>query len=1149
MRNRLKGVLKTFSFFFTTFLCFAQMTNAMPVVMTSEVPSSQQETVVVTGRVIDTSGNAIIGASVLEKEASSNGTITDLDGNFSLRVRPGATLVISYMGYLPKEVKASGGRIPTIVLEEDSRQLDEVVVTALGMKRDKKALGYAATELKGDELNTTLINPVSALQGKVAGVQIQGSEGGMFGSSRILIRGVSTIDGGSQQPIYVVDGIILSNDTKSGNADWMDNFQPRDFGNELKNLNPDDFETVTVLKGAAATALYGSRGMNGAIIITTKSGKAGKGIGVTVSQTFGIDAVTGQPKLQNVFGEGIMSGYVDYGNQVNGEYLPFDNYNQHYINRDGKPTLIPNGNYGESYGPAFDGSMIEDYDGQYRPYRANKNNFKDAYSVGFNTNTNIALEGGSEKTQFYTSLSLKHATGTQPNNEFDRFSLLAKVTHNLTRTVKVDVGFNFANSWPKNPLINIGELFINGTWQRNYDPSYSRDKYLSQYGGLANNSYNDQWGNMPGRSLWFTMYENSWAQKETAVRPSVKVEWNIFDWLKWNVEGNYSYYYINFEQKEKGQGYMGDGGWYGMSLDTREKTNANTNFIVQKSFGDWTVSGFLRGEYYQNYRKYMWLNTEGGFIVPNQFFINNSKNKDIGRDGYIADEKKIFSVAFQAGFSWRDQIYLDVTGRNDWSSALVYADGHGNYSYFYPSVNASWIISQTFRKQLPAWVSFAKIRGSWAEVGNDTTPYTINSAYGINSWKNAGGNTFYGLNIPNDIKATNLKPERKRSWEVGIDWRFADYRVGIDAAYYKENTVDQIMWISLPGPSGGGSQLINAGNIQNQGVELALNLVPIKSRDWQWDIDFNWTKNWNKIVSLHENVANWIGLEGYTDYGNFRIASVAKVGESYGTLMSDSQVKLDPKSGLPQLTWQESRRGAYLYRNDSEVVEIGSSTPKFTGGLSTTLRYKDWALNIGLDMRFGGYIASYPSRYGTSYGYTEQALKGQPGYGGMTWTSKYDNMTYNDGIIPEGFIPKGTTIIQPDKSVYVVMAGAGSELGESYRELYEKGVIEPTHASYYTERNNAWSSGVVNDTWVKELNYIALRDVSVSYRLPQSVLNKLRIKKGILTLAGHNLGYLLNNMPSGENPEALAGTRAGEFRIRSFQGVTSNFTFNITVGF
>jgi iron complex outermembrane receptor protein len=254
------------------------------------------------------------------------------------------------------------------------------------------------------------------------------------------------------------------------------------------------------------------------------------------------------------------------------------------------------------------------------------------------------------------------------------------------------------------------------------------------------------------------------------------------------------------------------------------------------------------------------------------------------------------------------------------------------------------------------------------------------------------------------------------------------------------------------------------------------------------------------------------------------------------------------------LVWMDGARRSHYLRNEAEIVEIGPSIPDFLGSFSTGLRYKNWSLNVSLDMRFGGYVASYNSRYGTAYGFTKQSLNGAPGHGGLTWTSKYDGLVYHDGVIPEGIIPAGTNIKQADASYYTVGSGGVSTAGESYKELIDKGVVEPTHAAAWNYRNNAWTMagrdyGVVSDSWVKKLNYIALRDVSVSYAMPQTICRKLSAKNMTLTLAGHNLGYLLNTMPSGENPEAVSGTAAAEFRSRSFQGVTSNVTFNVSLGF
>lgn len=1101
---------------------------------------NQQKTI--TGTITDEAGEPLIGV-VVKVVGTTLGAVTDFDGNYSVKVPDDVkSLEFSYLGYSPQTIAIGNKSSIDVVMKVDAQSLDDVVVTALGMKRSEKSLGYAMKELKGDELNTNLINPVAALQGKVAGVDISGSDGGMFGSSKVQIRGVSTL-GKNNQPIYVIDGMILDNSVKEGNPDWASD--PGDFGNELKNLNPDDFASVSVLKGAAATALYGSRGMNGAIVITTKSGKSGQGLGVTFSQSLGFDKVTSAPKLQNSFGPGYRAGSGNNSGDV------FNSYNQYQKNADGQFSLVPS--IGTSWGPAFDGQTVQNYDGTMTSYKARKNNFKDAYSTGFSSNTNLAVSGGNETTTFYTSLSFRHANGTLPNNQFDRFSFFAKASHKIANRVTIEAGMSFANSMPKNPLRNIGENFVNGTWSRAYDPSYLKDKYRGDYQtGLASSDYGDKYGNVPGRGTWWSLYENSSERKETSVRPTLKLNVDVLDWLKFVAEGSYNYYYVRSQDKQLGSGYDNEGGYYGMSLSTKEQTNVNANFMVNKNFGDWTVNGFLRGEYFENFEQFQSMETNGGLIIPGQYFINNSKQTP-RYSALIQGTKKMFSIAFQAGTSWKDQVFVDVTGRNDWSSSLVYADGHGNYSYFYPSINGSWLVSNTFRDKLPDWVTFGKLRASWAQVGNDTSPYSINSAYGVNIYDGPNGN-YYGLTTPNTIISPNLKPERKNSWEVGLDWRFFDSRLGVDFTYYKENTKDQIMYIALPGQSGVQNQLINAGNIQNSGIELAVNVVPIRTKDWEWSLDLTYTRNRNKIIELHEEVADYITLAGSL-YGNYRIASVAKIGAAYGTLITDNSIQYDEKSGLPMLNWVDTGRGAHYLRNGSEIKEIGSINPDFLGGIGSTLKYKDWSLHIGLDMRFGGYVASYNSRYGRAYGFTETALYGAPGHGGLTWTSKYPGAgVYDDGIIPEGIIAAGTEITMPQGGKYYVKAGSVSSTGETYQELYDKGIIEPTHNSFWNTYNYSWNGegsnrGIVDESWVKKLNYIALRDISLTYRVPQSFANKIKARNMSLTASGHNLGYLLNSMPNKENPESVSGNAAGEFRVRSFQGVTSSFMFTVNVGF
>jgi iron complex outermembrane receptor protein len=1093
-----------------------------------------QQQATLSGSVEDDFG-AVTGATVAVK-GTSNGTVSDLEGRFTLgHLNMGDVIQVSFIGYVTQEFVYSGQDFLQIKLLEDTQKLDEVVITALGMKRAQKALGYAMTELKGEALATGDINPVASLQGKVAGVEIAGSDGGMFGSTKIQIRGASTLSN-NNQPIYVVDGVILDNATAGTSPDWEGHAQ--DFGNELKNLNPADFETVSVLKGAAATALYGSRGLNGAVVITTKNARKGQGLGINLTQALGVDHVFAQPDLQNVYGDGMMSGYVDYGQtDENGSYYRFDNAHQFKLNSRGEPMLNTKG---MGFGPRFDGRAIEGYDYQPTTYKPVKNNYRDLYNLGFSTNTNLTIQGGNEKTTFYTSTSYLYRTGTLPNNSFERLNLLVKASHQIAPRVNLAASLTFANSSPRNPQRNIGELFANGTFAREYAPAYYRHKYKGAHGGMASASYGDTYGNVPGKGIWWSIYENEYTQKENNVRPALELNVDLLEWLKFRLEGNYNYYYIRNETKELGTGYANEGGYYKMGLYDKEQTNLYATFTLNKTVGDWTFNGFLRGEYYNNFVQEMTMNTEGGLVVPGQYFIENSKNQP-AISGKISATKRMLSVAFQAGASWKNQVFVDITGRNDWSSSLVYTNRTGEYAYFYPSINGAWLLNETF--EMPAWISLAKLRASWAQVGNDTDPYKINSAYTLKNTQQSD-NYLYSLVIPETMYSPNLKPERKNAWEVGLDWRFLESRIQLDVAYYKANTYNQIMSIAVPYVSGVKNQLINAGNIQNQGVEIALNTIPFRNKDWEWSLDFTYTKDQTRIVSLHENVAEYILLEGDVAYGNFRIGSVAKVGADYGLLMSDSKPKIDPKSGLEIYNWSDTYRYGYAVRS-GVAEEIGKTTPDFLGSAATGLRWKNLSARVALDARFGGYVASFNSRYGTAYGYTEASLRNSDAqYGGLTWTSKFDNKTYADGIVPKALIQGGTIITQPDGNKYTVAEG-----GESYQSLYERGLVEPMHASTWYYRRNSWGQGVINDDWYRELSYIALREISLSYRMPNAVAAKIGAGSLSLGLSARNLGYLYNTAPSHENPESIRGTKTAEFRLRSFQAFTANYLFTVNLGF
>lgn len=689
--------------------------------------SSQQQTSTCKGVVKDATGETVIGASVVVK-GTTNGTITGMDGDFSLQgVKKGDVIQISFVGYQTKEIVWNGQTID-VTLKDDTQTLDEVVVTALGMKRAEKALGYAVTEVKGEELKAAnTISPVAALQGKVAGVEIAQSDGGIFGATKIQIRGASTLSG-NNQPIYVVDGVILDNNT-SGNDDLNWTANPGDYGNELKNLNADDFASVSVLKGAAATALYGSRGLNGAVVITTKSGKGVQGFGVSLSQTFGWDVTTATPDVQTEYGYGLWPGErSSYGNRWDPNGL--------YQNAEGVYTLkgAPYTTYG--WGPKFDGREMENYDGTMTTFSPYENGMKEYFQTGFNTNTNVSIRGGNEKVNYYSSLSYKNVQATTPNNTFERYAFLLKGSYKISDKLDVAGSVSFSHSKPRNAAQEIGLYFVYSGIPNFVNPGYWSDKYKGEHGGLASTDYGDLYGYVPSnvKALWWNLNEVDNVYKEYVIRPTFEVNYKITDWVSFKAEANMNVYTQNYEGKSLGSGYANEGGSYGLSSFMKEQFTTAGTFTFNKTIKDFTLGGFLRGEYYNKTEQYMSLSTTNGLIVPGQYFINNSKDTP-SYSGKIQGTKRMMSAVFAINTSWKDQVYLDITGRNDWSSALVYANKTGNHSYFYPSVSGSWLVNNTIK--MPSWISLAKLRASWAQVGNDTDPYAINQGYNLGTIKTA----------------------------------------------------------------------------------------------------------------------------------------------------------------------------------------------------------------------------------------------------------------------------------------------------------------------------------------------------------------------------------------------------------------------------
>ncbi len=1092
----------------------------------------------ITGRVTDEEGKPIVGATVLVKEMAK-GTISDANGNYAIVVKEQEVLVFSFIGMETKSIPLRGQEVVNVVLKAKSHRVNEVVVTALGMKRETKELGYAVTEIKGSEIaSANCVSPVSALQGKAAGVSISGTDGGVFGGAKIQIRGVSTL-GSNNQPIFVIDGVILDN-TTSGNDEW--NSGAGDWGNMLKNLNPDDFESVSLLKGAASTALYGSRGLNGAVIITTKSGtSSGEGFGLNVSQTTGVDVVYKTPDFQNEYGPGVIPGYVDYGdvNSATGGFYPFRNKQFYSMNVNGMSvhSYVNHPEYGLDWGPKYDSSAIYGFDQKMTTFTAYPDNMKDAYDTGFLSNTNISVQGGDDKTKIYVSDSYNYRKGCYPGNDFTRNSLFIKVFKKLSNRLCLDASVNFTLSTPRNPAGDLGAYFLDGTFDRGYNTKYYKTKYTADHGGVPNTLYNDVLGNVPGTAVWFGINNNSDERKESVIRPIIKLTAEVTDWMKLILEGNMNLYSYNEENKQLGQGYKNDGGYYGISSYSQQQKTARINVKFHKAIDRFTGNLTLGGEFFNTTENSTSANTNGGFIVPGQYFLNNSK-QSVSTNGEIGQRKTLTSLYYLLSLGWKDHFFLDITGRNDWSSALVYANGTGNNSYFYPSVSGSWIFSQTF--SLPEWMSFGKLRASWAQVGNDTKSYIINGGYSAEKLTTIS--SIYTNSYSLTLIDPNIQPERKNSIELGTDVRFFNNRLGIDLALYKDDTHHQIVQISVPTESGMTSQLTNAGNIQNKGIELGINSTPVKAGDFKWDLNFNYYKNWNKIISLASTSGEYTLLAGSPAYGNYRVGSVAYIGGEYGVLLSDACPAIDAATGKEILKYSNTSRSSYIQRS-LILQKIGSIMPNFQGGVTNNFFYKGFSLGILTDLRFGGTIASYSNRYGNAYGFLKSSLVGRDAaHGGMTWTSKYDGITYDDGIIPNGVFAPGTNVNQPDGTSIDVS-------GMTYEQAYKKGYVEPTHAEDWTFFTNSWGQGVVNKTWVSRINYIALRQVSLGYDFPEKIARKLKLTKLHISLDGRNLCYLYNSLPNHLNPESSRGNSSDySYFERSFDPYIATYSFTVRLG-
>ncbi|MEG0994182.1 MAG: SusC/RagA family TonB-linked outer membrane protein [Bacteroidales bacterium] len=1016
---------------------------------------SSQQTKVVRGVIKDNTGQPIIGANIVVKDTRV-GIITDLDGRFSINVpSPNATLVISYIGYQTQEVKIKGNDNIDVTLEPETENLDEVVVTALGLKRSTKALGYAVQEVKGSSLTEAReSNVINSLTGKLAGVQVSQSGNGGMGSSRIIIRGNNSL-GGNNEPLVVVDGVPVNNFNggQTSGGEWGHS----DTGNGLADINPDDIESISVLKGAAAAALYGTRAGNGVLMITTKKGGSlSKGLGVTLNSNVMFERPLVKPEMQNQYGQGT-NGVFD-----------------------------PDGNY--SWGPKMDGSNITDWTTLSRPYSPYDNDIMDFLGTAVTTTNTLEASSATEKGSFRATASYQRMDGSVPENYQDKYIINLRNTLNLSKKLSLDTKVNYV----KQKMDNVPTVSGNPTSVMNNYLMMPRSVHYSDMRDPFNSDGSvKQWTSREINYVlnpYFTPYNKNNNHRDRFIG-FIALQYQPTDWLTVKLRHGEDLYWngsssITMAATPYSKDYKGRGNYGVASSNFRER---NTDALITATKDNWWNSRFSGsvslGGNMMFTKSEAFSENSGPLAVPDFFAISNGENQTMG---HWVSKKAVNSLYGFAQLSYGAWAFLDFTARNDWSSTLP----PQNRSFFYPSVGLGWVVSDMLRSydvQVPQWISFAKLRGSYAEVGNDTDPYRLTTTYGIFNVTS----DIKGSEVNGTIPLSTLKPEKIKSTEAGFDIRFLNNRIGLDFSWYKKDATNQILNLPISSTTGKTYRLINAGSIQNKGVEVILSATPLQIQDFEWNVAINYSKNSNKIKKLHPELSTY--ELGSTSF----VKIVAREGGTYGDIIGyrykrDEQGrKLVDSQGLP-----------LLEANMDNDNPIGNYLPKWTGSMNNSFIYKNISLSFMLDLRVGGDIYMNSLSRGSEYGTTKLSLAGRD-----EWYAGTGGIVV-DGVTEDG--APNTKAVNPQE-YWARVSRAGEEF------LYDG-------------------------------TNLRLRELIVGYELPKKLLTKTPFTNLKISFVGRNLWLIKSNIP-GYDPESSYSTgNASGVEYASFPSMRS-FGFNLNVSF
>ena len=958
--------------------------------------------------------------SVIEK-GTTNGTTTNENGEFNLTVtNENAVLQISYVGYKTQEIDLKGKTSITVMLEEQNKELQGVVVTALGITRQKRSLTYATQSLTGADLsNSREVNVTNAMEGKVAGLTITKTNSGPGSSNRIVFRGNRSI-GNTNQPLIIVDGVRIDNTPKAF-AD-VTLFGTRDNGDGISNINPDDIESMTVLTGASAAALYGSDAANGAVIITTKKGRTGKGLGVQVSSSAMFENPMIYPKLQNVYGQGDGGNFV-----VNSE---------------------------NSWGPKMDGQQVTDWTGKSQALTPQPDNFKDFFRTGSEFINSVALSAGTDKSQTYFSYTNTHSNGIIPNNEYKRDNFNLRQSTQLARNFSIDLKANYiVEDVINRPMTGAANHAISTLYAMPRSLQLSDIKNyetLNPDGTLTQNYWAPPTPSF--QNPYWSVYRNLYERVRNRIIGLVSLKYQITPELSIQGRSSIDYYTDRGEEKDfNGTFWVGfpGGGNYILNRETNQQFNNDVLISFTKKIADKYSINVFAGASIEKFNFEAASASDQGLNAPNLFALNNAVAPQINNSLARTEKQSVYA---SAELGYNNYLFLDLTGRNDWNSTLPVNNG----SYFFPSAGLTGIISDMVK--LPAFISLLKARTSYAFVGNGTAFNQLKPSYTLA----AGGNGGF-LNIDRVLHDADLKPEQTRSFEGGLDLSLFKDRIGADITYYKTNTKNQILQIGVPNPSGYAFRIINAGNIQNEGIELGFSIKPIVTKNFKWAINVTYGSNKNKVLYL-DSLEKKPPLSSPETLGEI----VVEEGKSYGEIYTSSL----QRNSSGQIVVGDN--GLPLVVTDPNYY-AGNYNPKWTGGVTNTFQYKSWSLSVLIDGKKGGVTIS-----GT------QALLAAEGASKQTLANR-----------ETGFI-----------------------VPNSVKQDGSKNDITIKAEDYWT---NVGGANPVGELFVNDATNFRVREINLSYSFPQQLLGNSFIKGATISLVGRNL-FFLKNSAYGFDPESGIGT-------------------------